>query len=73
MFKYVPFPILSIHTPLGLGDGSEVLNETSFPFKHTDWLSDEPPNDVQKSFSDCQTSVSFDDELGNVAPPCKGD
>jgi hypothetical protein len=39
--------------------------------KHTDWSSDEPPNDVQKLFSDCQTSVSFDDELGSFALPCK--
>lgn len=71
MFRYDPLPILSRHTPLGEGDGSLVLNETAFPLKHTDLSSDEPPNDVQKSFSDCQTSVSFDAELGSLPLPCK--
>jgi hypothetical protein len=71
MFRYDPLPILSRHTPLGEGDGSVVLNETAFPLKHTDWSSDEPPNDEQKLFSDCQTSVSSDDELGSCALPCK--
>lgn len=71
MFRYDPSPIFSRHTPLGEGGGSVVLNEIAFPSKHTDWSLDEPPNDVQKVLSDCQTSISFDDELGSLALPCK--
>lgn len=65
-------PILSRHIPLGVGNGSVVLKKTAFPLKHKDWSLDEPPIDVQKSFSERQTSVSFDDELGSLALPCNG-
>jgi hypothetical protein len=55
-----------------VGDGSVVLKKTAFPLKHKDWSLDEPPTDVQKSFSERQISVSFDDELGSLALPCNG-
>jgi hypothetical protein len=67
-----PLSILSKHTPFGVTEVSVVLNETVFPPKHTDRSVAAPPNDVQKSFSDCQASVSFDGELGSPAPPFSG-
>jgi hypothetical protein len=39
-----------------------VLNDTPCPLKHTDWLFDVLESDAQKSFSDCQKSVSIEAE-----------
>jgi hypothetical protein len=67
-----PLSILSRHTPFGEAEVSTLLNETVFPPKHTDRSLGAPPNDVQKSFSDCQASVSLDGVLGSLPPPCRG-
>jgi hypothetical protein len=69
MLRYDPLPILSRHIPFREGEGGVVLNETEFPLKQTDWSLGAPPNDLQKSASDCQSSVSLDDEVGSGAPP----
>jgi hypothetical protein len=61
-------PIFSRQIPSG--DGEEfflVLNETACPLKHTDWWFGVPENDSQKSFSDCQKSVSMEAEPVNAA------
>lgn len=60
-------PILSRHRPLGVVESMLSLNEAELPLKHSVLSLDDPPNARQKSVSDCQISVSLDEETGSPA------
>lgn len=62
MFRYDPLPIRSRQRPFGEAEFCEVvLKEADLPSKQTDSSPANPPKAVQKSFSDCHVSVSFDE------------